>query len=114
MKTTGTVDRVQDTARWVAMARALESERRDRVFADPFARKLAGIGGERLVDQLSGGIRGTWPIVARTHIIDRLVLSAVRDGVDAVVNLAAGLDSRPYRLALPSTLTWIEVDLADV
>ena len=28
-----------------------------------------------------------------------------------VINLAAGLDSRPYRLDLPSNLRWVEVDL---
>jgi O-methyltransferase involved in polyketide biosynthesis len=31
-----------------------------------------------------------------------------------VVNLAAGLDTRPYRMALPSGLQWIEVDLPDL
>jgi methyltransferase (TIGR00027 family) len=67
-----------------------------------------------LVKRLSGGKRGTWPVVARTHLIDRLVLEAVRDGADAVLNLAAGLDTRPYRMELPRSLTWIEVDQADV
>src|SRR6266540_419303 len=27
-----------------------------------------------------------------------------------IINLAAGLDTRPYRMPLPATLTWIEVD----
>ncbi len=109
-----TVDRVQDTARWVAMARALESERPDALFHDPFARTLAGPVGAELVQRLSGKATGTWPIVARTHIVDRLVLEAIQDGADAVVNLAAGLDSRPQRMALPPSLHWIEVDHADV
>jgi methyltransferase (TIGR00027 family) len=109
-----TVDRVQDTARWVAMARALESERKDALFHDPFARKLAGTVGAELVQRLSNSMGGTWPIVARTHIIDQLVAQAVQDGAVAVVNLAAGLDSRPYRLPLPKELTWVEVDHADV
>lgn len=111
---TTTVRRVQDTARWVAMARALESERRDAHFTDPFARKLAGRAGEELVHELSGKMTGTWPIVARTCLIDPLVLGAVRDRAEAVLNLAAGLDSRPYRLDLPPALTWLEVDLPDV
>ena len=109
-----TVERVQDTARWVAMARARESERKDALFKNPFARKLAGTVGIGLLQQLSGKAGGTWPIVTRTHIIDRLVADAVRDGADAVLNLAAGLDSRPYRMDLPASLTWIEVDHADV
>jgi methyltransferase (TIGR00027 family) len=108
------VEHVQDTARWVAMARALESERTDALFKDPFARKLAGPVGLALVQRLSGKMGGTWPIVARTHIIDRLISEAVREGADAVLNLAAGFDSRPYRLDLPAELTWIEVDQADV
>ena len=31
-----------------------------------------------------------------------------------VVNLAAGLDSRPYRMDLPASLNWIEVDLPEL
>jgi methyltransferase (TIGR00027 family) len=108
------VDRVPDTARWVAMARARESERKDAVFKDPFARRLAGPVGAELLRQLGGRAGDTWPIVARTHIIDGLVLDAIRDGADAVLNVAAGLDSRPLRMALPPSLTWIEVDHADV
>ena len=108
------VDRVEDTARWVAMVRAQESERKDAIFKDPFARRLAGPGAAELVRSLSGRAGGTWPIVARTHIIDRLIADAIRDGADAVVNLAAGLDSRPFRMDLPASLSWIEVDHADV
>jgi len=107
------VERVQDTARWVAMARAQESERRDALFKDPFARRLAGAVGAELIG-LSGKAGGTWPIVTRTHIIDGLVDAAVRDGADAVVNLAAGVDTRPLRMNLPPSLTWIEVDHVDV
>jgi methyltransferase (TIGR00027 family) len=108
------VERVQDTARWVAMARATESERRDALFHDPFARRLAGPAGADLLRRLSGRAGGGWPIVARTHLIDRLVADAIRDGADSVLNLAAGLDTRPLRMELPSSLTWIEVDHADV
>jgi O-methyltransferase involved in polyketide biosynthesis len=38
----------------------------------------------------------------------------VRQGVDLVVNLAAGLNTRPYRMTLPAELTWIEVDLPEI
>ena len=47
------VDRVQDTASWVAMARALESERSDALFHDSLARRLAGPQGEVMVRNLS-------------------------------------------------------------
>ena len=53
-------------------------------------------------------------MVARTYLIDALVGQAVHEGVDAVVNLAAGFDARPYRLHLPDELCWVEVDHADV
>jgi len=114
MSTADIVDRVQDTAIWVAMARALESERKNALFSDPLARQLAGPRGEGIVRKLSGRASDTWPIVARTYIIDAQVNEAVNGGLDAVLNLAAGLDSRPYRLPLPKSLTWLEVDHADL
>ena len=50
-------------------------------------------------------------MAARTILFDELILSQVEKGADMVVNLAAGLDARPYRLPLPPALTWVEVDL---
>ena len=40
---------VSDTARWVAIYRAIESERADALFNDPFARRLGGERGEAIV-----------------------------------------------------------------
>jgi len=100
---------VSDTALWVAVFRAQESEREDPLFFDPYARQLAGERGAEIARQL--GMPG-WPIVVRTQVLDEMILKAVEeDGFDTVLNLAAGLDTRPYRLALPATLRWIEVDL---
>jgi methyltransferase (TIGR00027 family) len=100
---------VSDTALWVAVFRAQESERNDPLFFDPYARQLAGARGEEITKQV--GMPG-WPIVVRTVALDEMILKAVEeDGFDTVLNLAAGLDTRPYRLALPATLRWIEVDL---
>lgn len=100
---------VSDTALWVAVFRAQESERPDPLFYDPYARKLAGERGAEIAKQI--GMPG-WPIVVRTQVLDELILKAVEeDGFDTVLNLAAGLDTRPYRLALPATLRWVEVDL---
>jgi methyltransferase (TIGR00027 family) len=42
------------------------------------------------------------------------VTRLVQHGADMVVNLAAGLDTRPYRMALPPALRWVEVDLPDI
>jgi methyltransferase (TIGR00027 family) len=43
--------------------------------------------------------------------MDDLILASIAEGCDCVLNLAAGFDTRPYRLALPSSLPWIEADL---
>lgn len=51
-----------------------------------------------------------WIMAVRTVAIDRLIHEALAAGVDTVVNLGAGLDTRPYRLDLPKALRWIEVD----
>src|SRR6185295_10204725 len=55
-----------------------------------------------------------WPFVVRTYLFDRFVTRLVNQGVELVVNLAAGLDTRPYRMALPPALRWVEVDLPDI
>jgi methyltransferase (TIGR00027 family) len=43
-----------------------------------------------------------------------VIRDRVAAGVDLVVNLAAGLDTRPYRMELPASLRWVEVDLPDM
>ena len=105
---------ISDTACWVAYFRATESERPDAVFKDPYARRLAGDRGEKIGTSIKFMRQAGWSMVARTWIIDRLVTQHVARGYDCVVNLAAGLDTRPYRLALPSNLRWIEVDLPEL
>lgn len=102
---------ISDTARWVAMYRANESDRKDALFHDPLARRLAGERGEEMVRVMADASRNSWAFVARTVAFDRFILDQVARGADVVVNLAAGFDTRPYRLALPSSLVWIEVDL---
>jgi methyltransferase (TIGR00027 family) len=105
---------ISDTALWVAVYRAIESERPDAHFHDPFARRLAGERGERIAETMEFASRNAWSFVARTVIFDRFIEDSIASGADMVVNLAAGLDTRPYRMALPSTLPWIEVDLPDL
>ncbi|MHB8755398.1 MAG: class I SAM-dependent methyltransferase [Candidatus Acidiferrales bacterium] len=106
---------ISDTARWVAYYRAMETERPDAIFRDPYARKLAGERGEQIVNTLRGGKRQSWAMVVRTALLDDMLLRTVASQqIDLVVNLAAGLDTRPYRLALPATLHWVEVDLPEM
>jgi methyltransferase (TIGR00027 family) len=105
---------ISDTARWVAVYRARETERTDAVFRDPFARRLAGERGEQIAASISFAEKNSWPFVARTWLIDRVISSQVESGTDMIVNLAAGLDARPYRMKLPRSLQWIEVDLPEI
>lgn len=110
-----TITHVSDTARWVAVYRAMESERPDALFRDPFARRLAGAEGERIVTAMPQGRSMAWAMIVRTAVFDDLILEAVAHrGVTRVVNLAAGLDARPWRLPLPSSVSWVDVDFADV
>jgi len=106
------IEHVSDTARWVAFYRAMETERRDALFKDPYARRLAGPEGERIVKEMPRGRSTAWAMITRTAVFDEIILDFVRTrGVDLVLNLAAGLDARPWRLPLPPTLRWVDVDL---
>jgi methyltransferase (TIGR00027 family) len=101
---------VGDTARWVAWYRALETERPDAIFRDPFARRLAGERGEAIVKAMPKGLQLAWPMVVRTAVMDEIIQRVIREGADCVLNLAAGLDARPWRLPLPPGLRWVDVD----
>lgn len=73
--------------------------------------RLAGATGRAIVARSWRMMRNGWPIVVRVKNIDGMVMAAVAQGYDGVLNLASGLDTRPYRLALPPPdLTWIEAD----
>ena len=105
---------VSDTARWVAVYRARETERPDAHFRDPFARRLAGERGEQIARSMPLGGNNDWSMITRTCLGDDLINEQIQQGVDMVINLAAGLDARPYRMQLPPTLKWIEVDLPEI
>jgi methyltransferase (TIGR00027 family) len=102
---------VADTARWVAVYRAWESARPDALFRDPYADLLAGERGRAIARLMPRQARSGWPLIVRTKLIDDLVQAALAQGCDCVLNLAAGLDARPYRLDLLESLRWIEADL---
>lgn len=105
------IQNVSDTAFWVAFYRAKESERADALFHDPFAKALVGSRGKEIAESMDEVSRYTeWSVVSRTVIIDRYIDDSIKEGVDAVVNLGAGLDARPYRMDLPPHLEWVEVD----
>lgn len=102
---------ISDTALWVAVYRARETEREDALFRDPYARRLAGERGEKIATVTPAKASPGWPYVARTVRFDQIISERIKDGTDMVINLAAGLDTRPYRMDLPAALQWVEVDL---
>lgn len=108
------VRNISDTARWVAYFRARETQRPDALFRDPFAERLAGERGFQIASTLAQGNKHEWAWVARTYLFDQFLSREIQGGVDLVVNLAAGLDARPYRMDLPPTLQWVEVDLPEI
>lgn len=108
------VRNVSDTARWVAYFRALETQRSDALFRDPFAERLAGERGFQIANTLAQGNKHEWAWVARTHLFDQFIAREIREGAELVVNLAAGLDARPYRMELSPSLRWVEVDLREI
>lgn len=105
------IKNVGDTAFMVAAYRAVESERADALFRDPLADRLAGEHGRNIIANLPhGAFVGGWSVIIRTCVIDQLIKTAIAEGVDTILNLGAGLDTRPYRMDLPSSLRWIEAD----
>lgn len=109
------ITNVSDTARWVAVYRAMETARPDAIFRDPFAERLAGTRGHEIVGEMKRGHQMAWAMIVRTAVLDEMILERVRtDGVDTVINLAAGLDTRAWRLDLPRSLRWFDVDLPEM
>ena len=104
------IENVSDTAFWVAHYRALETQRSDALFHDPLASLLAGDRGKNIAKAMPMPFVTGWVVVVRTCIIDRYIQWALAQGVDAILNLGAGLDTRPYRMDLQNSLLWIEAD----
>lgn len=105
---------VAGTARFVAAVRARESLREDGLFRDPYAEKLAGAEGFEMLEisQRSNPIPdgpGTY-LVLRTRFMDDRIREAVAEGYRQVVLVAAGMDSRAFRLEWPDGVTVWELD----
>lgn len=108
------IENVSDTAFWIAHYRALETKRPDALFRDPLASVLAGDQGKKIARAMPAPFMTGWVVVIRTCIIDDYIRLALNQGVDAVLNLGAGLDTRPYRMDLPQSLLWFEADYPHV
>ena len=104
-----------NTGLLVAAIRADESRRPDRLFTDPFAERLAGETGRRLLAEAvaEAGDRPTRQIVVRTRFWDAALLRTTQS-VRQVVILAAGMDARAFRLSWPDGTTLYELDQPEV
>jgi methyltransferase (TIGR00027 family) len=117
---------VGSTALFVAIARALEAQKPDPLAVDPYAEVFCRAVGGPAADVLDGkapdhelktsdfgehfvNFQG-----ARTRYFDEYFRRAAADGVRQVVILAAGLDSRAYRLSWPDGTTIFELDRPQV
>ena len=88
-----------NTALLTAAARALEDERRDRLFTDPYSKLLAGDEGMKLLEDFNEAF--TLVEAIRTRFFDDAIAEAIRNGIKQFVVLGAGLDTRPYRMEFP-------------
>jgi methyltransferase (TIGR00027 family) len=106
---------VSDTALMTAACRAMETERPDGLIRDPFAAQLAGARGMAIARALTGLETMCFGIGIRSRFLDELLLDTIpAHGIATVLSVGAGLDTRPWRLELPATLRWIEVDFPDM
>src|SRR5437764_14624310 len=110
----GVVRNISDTARWAAYFRAEETKRPDAIFRDPFAQRLCGQHGVDIANTLPDGNKHAWAWVTRTYLFDHFITHELQQGTDLVLNLAAGLDARPYRMNLPASRQLIELDLPEI
>ncbi len=115
MPNSGEITHVSDTALMVAASRALETELEDAFVRDPFASRLAGERGLAILKALPHSGVTRFGLAIRTRFIDELLLDALAaHSIKTVLSVGCGLDTRPWRLALPPDLHWIEIDFAGI
>lgn len=115
---------VGKTALGAAYVRAQESGRRDRLFDDPYAQAFVDAApgwfpatrgeAERAAPGMALGAAFGWHAIIRTRFYDDYLTAACHAGCRQVVLLAAGLDTRAFRLEWPPGTSLFEVDLPDV
>ncbi|DBA01744.1 TPA: hypothetical protein N0F65_010154 [Lagenidium giganteum] len=101
------------TAMITAHLRAMEASRPDAIVVDPFAKELAGDAGLELfalTNKWSAQPDPTTMLAVRTRSLDEAL--AQRDPkIQQIVILAAGLDTRAYRLETLKKCHVLEVDM---
>ncbi|ATY16609.1 SAM-dependent methyltransferase [Amycolatopsis sp. AA4] len=99
------------TALAIARGRAAEQLRPDRLFSDPWA--AAFLDGDVGPETGPGSEFMAGYFALRTRFFDDYLRTAVAAGCRQVVLLAAGLDTRAFRLPWPADTRLFELDLPD-
>lgn len=100
---------LEATARWTATVRTMENTRADALFHDPWAEALAGEEGRTWMAQRTAD--RVVPIVLRTRFFDDFLQRTTQEqGIRQVVLMAAGLDTRAFRLDWPAGTRIFELD----
>ena len=107
-------DAVSRTSILTAAARAEESKRERPLVVDPLAERLAGAHGDRLLREHPAPEWLVAGLAIRTRYFDEAIASAISQGIRQVLLVAAGLDTRAWRLAMPEHVRWFEIDHAPV
>lgn len=115
MSSDSKITHVSDTALMVAACRAHENELEDAFVRDPFAARLAGERGVAILRDLPYANVMRLGMAIRTRFVDELLLEVLGTAsIETVLSVGCGLDTRPWRLELPSDLRWIEIDFSEV
>ncbi|HET9179597.1 MAG TPA: SAM-dependent methyltransferase [Terriglobia bacterium] len=105
------IQHVSDTALMVAACRAMETAEPDGLIRDTFAERLAGERGMAIARGMPILEWMRFGVGIRAKFIDDILMDTLRERqIKTVLNLGSGLDTRPWRLELPRTLRWVEVD----
>jgi methyltransferase (TIGR00027 family) len=119
----GPLGGVGETALGAAEMRAEESLRPDRLFDDPYAAAFVAAAPPLFPDMPSiaddpeiAALKEAFSadIVVRTRFYDEYLATACASVCRQVVLLAAGLDTRAFRLAWPTGVRIFELDLPEV
>jgi methyltransferase (TIGR00027 family) len=113
MTEAGQHEGLASTAFWTAAARAMENAREDRLIEDPWALLLAGQEGAAWIEQRTP--QSVLPIVLRTRFFDDFLRRiTAQESIRQIVLMAAGLDTRAFRLAWPAGTRINELDQSPV
>lgn len=112
------------TAVGVAVIRARETERHDRLYTDPYAARFVTAAQEAYLDPAAPeGAAETWATVLRlaeamyesrtigVRLVDDALTEAAAAGRTQIVLIGAGLDTHAFRLDWPASVRLFEIDL---